>query len=56
MLAPGDIIKIPTGETYKSGDNVLPIIKKCVIISTEFTYNGALKEKIIAHGLSEEQQ
>lgn len=54
MLEPGDIIKIPTGETYKSGDSVLPIIKKCVIISTEFTYNGALKEKIIAHGLSEE--
>lgn len=54
MLEPGDIIKVPTGETYKNGENVLPIIKKCVIISTEFTYNGSLKEKIIAHGLSEE--
>lgn len=55
MLEPGDIIKVPTGETYKNGENILPIIKKCVIISTEFTYNGSLKEKIIAHGLSEEQ-
>ena len=46
----GDIVSVVT-DLYSNNENgeLQKITKNAVVVNIEFSYNGALKEKIIAH-------